>query len=160
MTHTRLSSGRLALVGAVFAAGILVAAIGLYAFSRSRREAPGAAIEREALEGLKMIYQRESSVMGERARYTDHIELLEIDQSTEWCPDAARLRDTRQVKPNESLGCHFLYGVELRSDALSYRAYARGVAAPALGLEYQVVPEYPIGEPRQACVMVGAVRWA
>ncbi len=97
------------------------------------------ALETEAFQNLKSLFVCQKAFFAERDKYSTSLDQLGFAPS-DWCEDGARLRIKDTPSEFKKLGCHFVYEVETMGTgpAMQFRAYARGAAAPAIGINYLV----------------------
>jgi hypothetical protein len=95
-------------------------------------------IEKEALEQLRGLYTAEKSYYAEKDQYSADLRAIGFEPNA-WCPDGARLL-IQNVGPNEAVGCHFTYRVELDETGpqAQFTLHAHGAAPPAIGLDFAV----------------------
>ena len=96
-------------------------------------------LEAEAFQGLKALYVSEKAYFAEKDRYSPSLDQIGFAPS-EWCEDGARLRIKEKSTEFKKVGCHFVYELETLGEGpqMQFRAYARGAATPAIGLNYLV----------------------
>jgi len=96
-------------------------------------------LEQEALRQLRALFVAEMAYFAEKDTYSDEMRAIGFEPDP-WCPDGARRQIKKSGAKNEAIGCHFIYSVELDGSGPGgkFVLYARGAAAPALGLNYSV----------------------
>lgn len=100
-------------------------------------------IEEEALQHLRALYTAEKAYYAERDQYSADLRAIGFEPNG-WCPDGARLQISQgAASPNEVIGCHFIYRVELNGTGPQgqFTMYARGAAPPAIGLDFAVASD-------------------
>ena len=97
------------------------------------------ALEAEAFQGLKSVFIAEKSYFAEKDTYSNSFDQIGFAPA-EWCEDGARLRIKEKSTAFKKVGCHFVYELETLGEGvqMQFRAYARGAATPAIGLNYLV----------------------
>ena len=97
------------------------------------------ALEAEAFQGLKSLFTAEKSYFAEKDTYSNSLDQIGFAPA-EWCEDGARLRIKEKSTAFKKVGCHFVYELETLGEGvqMQFRAYARGAATPAIGLNYLV----------------------